>query len=347
MRLTKLSSTFAATVAASSLIIVAGPPTAQATPSDTSGAQKAVALAKKLGSTHTAGVYLDSKTGAPVLNVTSHRAARMAKTAGLSSRRVKHSSKQLAAAKRAVDRNGLVPGTAWAVDPKADRLTVTLDPTVTKTERHRITSVTQKLGDRVSVHHTDDKFRQKATGGSTIWGQDARCSLGFNVVYKKHPAKHGFLTAGHCGNTTKSWSADKAGTNRIGRTAHSTFPGSDYAIVNYTKGTGHPSKVGKRRITKAGTPQVGTYVARNGGVSGIHKGHVKARNATVHFQEGTVSGLIKTNICSDSGDSGGALYRGHTAYGLTSGGSGNCSTKGTTFFQPVKPALETYGAKIG
>ncbi|MEU0296361.1 serine protease, partial [Streptomyces cavourensis] len=32
--------------------------------------------------------------------------------------------------------------------------------------------------------------------------------------------------------------------------------------------------------------------------------------------------------------------------GLTSGGSGNCSSGGTTFFQPVVEALNAYGVSV-
>ena len=48
-----------------------------------------------------------------------------------------------------------------------------------------------------------------------------------------------------------------------------------------------------------------------------------------------------------TGDSGGSLFAGDTAIGLTSGGSGDCSAGGTTFFQPVPEALAAYGAEIG
>ncbi|WP_241780208.1 trypsin-like serine protease, partial [Streptomyces wadayamensis] len=52
------------------------------------------------------------------------------------------------------------------------------------------------------------------------------------------------------------------------------------------------------------------------------------------------------NVCAEPGDSGGALFAGSTALGLTSGGSGNCSSGGTTFFQPVTEALSAYGVSI-
>jgi streptogrisin D len=69
-------------------------------------------------------------------------------------------------------------------------------------------------------------------------------------------------------------------------------------------------------------------------------------NATVRYSQGTVYQMIRTNVCAESGDSGGALFAGSTAIGLTSGGSGNCSSGGTTFFQPVTEALSVYGVSV-
>ena len=34
------------------------------------------------------------------------------------------------------------------------------------------------------------------------------------------------------------------------------------------------------------------------------------------------------------------------ALGLTSGGSGDCKKGGTTFFQPIIPALQAYGVTV-
>jgi streptogrisin D len=66
----------------------------------------------------------------------------------------------------------------------------------------------------------------------------------------------------------------------------------------------------------------------------------------VNYAQGTVTGLIRTNICAQPGDSGGSLYAGSAALGLTSGGSGNCSSGGTTFFQPVTEPLSVYGMSV-
>ena len=65
------------------------------------------------------------------------------------------------------------------------------------------------------------------------------------------------------------------------------------------------------------------------------------------YQEGTVNGLIDTDVCAEPGDSGGSLFDGSSAVGLTSGGSGDCSSGGETFFQPATSALSALGASIG
>ena len=57
-------------------------------------------------------------------------------------------------------------------------------------------------------------------------------------------------------------------------------------------------------------------------------------------------GATQTNACAEGGDSGGSFISGNQAQGVTSGGSGNCSTGGTTFFQPVNPILGAYGLTL-
>jgi len=61
------------------------------------------------------------------------------------------------------------------------------------------------------------------------------------------------------------------------------------------------------------------------------------------YSQGTVTGMIRTNVCAEPGDSGGSLVAGNGAQGVTSGGSGNCTVGGTTYFQPVNEILDTYG----
>ncbi len=122
-------------------------------------------------------------------------------------------------------------------------------------------------------------------------------------------------------------------------------------MVGYTNDIPRPGSVqlyngSYQDITTAGNAYVGEQVRRSGSTIGLRSGQVQGLNATVNYQEGSVFGLIQTNVCAEGGDSGGALFDNSVALGLTSGGSGNCSSGGTTFFQPVTEALSVYGVSV-
>ncbi|MYT57787.1 trypsin-like serine protease, partial [Streptomyces sp. SID7834] len=139
-----------------------------------------------------------------------------------------------------------------------------------------------------------------------------------------------------------------AHTTVLGTTAGSSFPGDDYGIVRYTNATvAKPGTVGSQDITGAADATIGMSVTRRGSTTGLHSGTVTGLNATVNYGGGDiVYGMIRTNVCAEPGDSGGPLYSGTRAIGLTSGGSGNCTSGGTTFFQPVTEALNAYGVSV-
>ncbi|MEU6818684.1 S1 family peptidase [Streptomyces sp. NPDC046860] len=252
------------------------------------------------------------------------------------------SASQLTKASDAV-RQADVPGTAWAVDSKTNRVLVTADSTVSQAELSKIKE--QAGADALTVKRTPGKFNKLITGGDAIYGGSYRCSLGFNV---RSGSTYYFLTAGHCGEVASTWYSNSAKTTLLGTNVGYSFPGNDFALVRYTNSSiAHPSAVGSQTISSAATPSVGTTVTRRGSTTGTHSGRVTALNATVNYGGGdVVSGLIQTTVCAEGGDSGGPLYGGSVAYGLTSGGSGNCSSGGTTFFQPVTEALSYYGVTL-
>jgi streptogrisin C len=66
----------------------------------------------------------------------------------------------------------------------------------------------------------------------------------------------------------------------------------------------------------------------------------------VNYPEGTVTGLTRTDACAEPGDSGGAWLAGDQAQGVTSGGSGDCTVGGITFFQPLTEILEVNGLTL-
>jgi streptogrisin D len=319
-------------------------PTAQAAPtvSPAAAAVAATTLADQLGS-RTAGSYLDQATGKTVVTVTDRAAADQVRASGLTPRLVARSGAQLAAATATLERLATIPGTAWVVDPVTNQVDVTADSSVDGAKWGVLAKVVKQLGGAARLSRVSGTFSTQATGGDAIYGGGYRCSLGFNV---RSGSTYYFLTAGHCGDIASTWYSNSSQTSRLGNTQSSTFPGADRALVRYTTTGTPPGRVGSQDITRSASAFVGESVRRRGSTTGIRSGSVTGLNATVNYAEGTVRGLIRTNVCAQGGDSGGPLYDGSTALGLTSGGSGNCVTGGTTFFEPVTRALSAYGVSV-
>jgi streptogrisin B len=226
-----------------------------------------------------------------------------------------------------------VKGIAWYTDAASGKVVVTADSTVSATD------VTALKHDAVQVNRTTGVFKPLVSAGDAIYGGKYRCSLGFNVV---KGSTYYFLTAGHCGKVAKTWYTNSSHTTLIGPTIDYSFPGNDYALVRYDNASlSHP---GGYTVADA---RVGESVTRKGSTTGVHTGTVTALNVTVRYSGGgRVGGLIQTTVCAEPGDSGGPLYDGAKALGLTSGGSGDCTRGGTTFFQPVREAAGVYGVTI-
>ncbi|KAB1150480.1 S1 family peptidase [Streptomyces luteolifulvus] len=239
-----------------------------------------------------------------------------------------------------------IAGTAWAVDSKTDRVVVTVDSTVSKAEIAKIKEQAGANAGALTIKRTPGTFNKLISGGDAIYASSWRCSLGFNV---RSGSTYYFLTAGHCTDGAGTWWSNSGRTTTLGTTAGSSFPTNDYGIVRYTNSSVTKSgTVGSVDITSAATPSVGTTVYRRGSTTGTRSGRVTALNATVNYGGGDiVYGMIQTTVCAEPGDSGGPLYSNSgIAYGLTSGGSGNCTSGGTTFFQPVVEALNAYGVSV-
>jgi streptogrisin B len=245
---------------------------------------------------------------------------------------------RLAAASHAVQASG-VRGVAWYVDDTTDRVVVTVDGTVSTAEVATIRRAAGADAGAIRIEHAAGTFRPLLSAGDAINGGRYRCSLGFNVV--KGGAYY-FLTAGHCGKVAKSWYTNSNHSTLIGPTIDHSFPGNDYALVRYDNTSlSHPGGF------TAANAFVGEQVKRTGSTTGTHSGKVTALNVTVRYQGGgSVSGLIQTTVCAEPGDSGGPMYDGTKALGITSGGSGDCKSGGTTFFQPVTEAASVYGVTV-
>jgi streptogrisin D len=321
--------------------LVASPASAAPAGSDPSFAPSALAtrLDTQLAGA-SAGSYLDG-SGRVVVNVTDAATAKAVTAAGAVPRFVTRSGAALAAASKNLSVRLTTPGTAFAVDPVGNQVVVTADSTVTGAKLASVRAIVAALGDAARFEQVPGTLAPAISGGDAIYTGGARCSLGFNV---RSGSTYYFLTAGHCTNIGTTWTN---GSATLGTRAGTSFPGNDYGIVRYTNTSiTHPGMVGSQDITSAGTPAVNATVYRRGSTTGTHSGRVTALNATVNYSQGTVYGLIKTTVCAEPGDSGGSLYSGTTALGLTSGGSGNCSSGGITYFQPVTEPLGVYGVSV-
>ncbi|MGQ5261257.1 S1 family peptidase [Micromonospora sp. ZYX-F-536] len=238
-------------------------------------------------------------------------------------------------------------GTAWGLDPATGRMTITVDDTVGPAELAALRAVADRAG--ALLRREPGTLRTLIAGGQGIYGGGGRCSLGANV---RSGTTYYVITAGHCTAAASSWYADSAQTTVLGVRTATSFPNNDYGVIRYTGRIAHPSAVytypGLLTIYGAGSAYVGQAVCRSGATTGVRCGSVTGLNQTVNYAGGVVYGLIRTNICAEPGDSGGPLYVAATGtiIGILSGGSGNCTSGGTTYYQPIGEALAAYGLTL-
>ena len=251
-----------------------------------------------------------------------------------------YSARQLSNLSDAVRQSG-VEGIAWHVDGASGRVVVTADSTVSRAEVAKIKKSAGTNAGAIRVVRVPGAFTPLLSAGDAIYGGNYRCSLGFNAV---SGSTYYFLTAGHCGDVAATWYTDSGHRTLIGPTIASSFPGNDYALVRYDNTSlGHPGGF------TAANAFVGEAVTRKGSTTGTHSGTVTALNVSVRYVGkggGVVRGMIQTNVCAEPGDSGGPLYDGSKALGITSGGSGDCRSGGTTFYQPVPEAASAYNVRV-
>jgi hypothetical protein len=190
-------------------------------------------------------------------------------------------------------------------------------------------------------------------GGDAVYTDGGwRCVLGFNV--RDSSNVYYFLVSAHCGGGLSGvWYANSSRTVVLGNTVSGGSPGSDFLLVKYANQTiSRPGTVdlyngSSQDILTAANAYIGEPVKRSGSTTGVHSGTVTAVNATVTYADGTtLTGLIKTNVCAESGDTGGPLFDGTKAIGLFVSGSGNCSSGGTTYYRPVTQVLAVYGVNV-
>ncbi|MET8912404.1 ricin-type beta-trefoil lectin domain protein [Micromonospora sp. NPDC004551] len=305
-------------------------------------------LRGRLGARY-AGSWLDASGGPLTVAVTDGSAADAVRAEGAQPRLVARGLATLATARATLDRRAAAhrPDTAvrgWYIDVAANEVVVLVAPGRVDPARAFVTAsgVTASLVRYVPAPDAPRPMYDIRGGDQYVINGNVLCSVGFAVV-------GGFVTAGHCGSPGSS----TLGYNNVaqGTFAGSSFPGNDYAWVR-TNGDWTPRPWvnnyagGNAPVAGSRDAVIGSSVCRSGRTTGWRCGTLLGREETVNYAQGAVYGLSRSNACAEGGDSGGAWLSGDQAQGVTSGGSGNCSSGGTMWFQPVNEILGTYGLSL-
>ena len=300
-------------------------------------------LTSSLG-TQSAGAYLDA-SGRLTVNVLSAGAAAQVRAAGATPRLVTRSLARLERVKAALDAAAAPVGASWGVDLPSNTVLVT----VPAGAGAGFVARARSFGAAVRVEHSRPVQTQAFYGGQAILHSGSRCSAGFNT--RSGSGRNYVLTAGHCTNLGGTWTTSSGQT--IGPVAASSVPGNDFGAIRISNPAALDPRGGVlnggafQDITGAGRVAVGATACKTGSTTGTTCGQVLAYNVTVRYAEGTVSGLTRTRICTQPGDSGGAMFAGSQAQGITSGGTiGGCGGNFKSFFQPADEALSVYGLTL-
>ena len=181
-------------------------------------------------------------------------------------------------------------------------------------------------------------------GGDAYYIGGGRCSVGFSV-------NGGFVTAGHCGTAGHRHPGLQPGRaghlRRAPRSPATTTPGCGSTPTGprsrgstTTAAATSPSPAptrprSARRSAGPAPPPAGTAAPS------------RPRTPTVNYPQGTVTGLTRTNVCAEPGDSGGSLdLRPAGARASPPAARATAPSGGTTYFQPVNEILSAYGLTL-
>ncbi|MET9765715.1 carbohydrate-binding protein [Streptomyces sp. NPDC006372] len=298
-----------------------------------------------------AGAWLSGTTSQELFVATTQAADVPAiKAQGAKAAVVKKTLRDLGAAKRKLDAAAARVSTRdtplWYVDVPKNRVTVQARSRAAAAAFVKAAGLDGKsVG--VKVTASRPRLLTDLTGGDAYYiNGAARCSVGFSVT---KGTQQGFASAGHCGrpgDRTTGYDNAEQGTFQA-----STFPGRDMswvAVDDQWTATADVKGEGGQTVQITGSVQalVGAAVCRSGSTSGWHCGRIEQHDTSVSYAEGRVDGLTQTTVCAEPGDSGGPFVAGTQGQGVTSGGSGDCASGGTTFYQPINPLLSQYGLTL-
>lgn len=293
------------------------------------------------------GSWFDAADNTLTVALTDAKKATAVRATGATVKLVKHSERALDATMKRIDALSAPAGvSSWRVDPKTNRVVVNvLASERTDKAVAGFVAKAEKTGPVTVVETTEAPTTVAAgtVGGDPYYTGNVRCSIGFSVY-------GGFVTAGHCGpqgQSVRGWD-----NSAIGDFQGSSFPGNDYAWVNVANGWWTVpvvlgwGTVSDQLVRGSNEAPVGASICRSGSTTHWRCGNLLAKNVTVNYAQGAVYQMVQTSACAEGGDSGGSFISGDQAQGVTSGASGNCTSGGQSFYQPINEILSTYGLTL-
>ncbi len=307
-----------------------------------------------------------------VVNVHSARAAQVAREHGLSPRSVARGEKALAKLQSQVqalaDKSGSLQVQSIGADLPTDRLQVVLQPGKQSAKTVALVKQLKAIsGVDVSTNNTTLAMTADVIGGQIMdLVPGTNCSLGFPGT--RNGGDNVLLSAGHCveGNPMIQ---NRSGV-RLGVGVASRFrtgsPSVDMGLMDIDSNNVGRGYIDNRngqttRVTGSSKAPVGSTICKAGNTTGWTCGTITQYNLTVNYggAGGSVtqtSGLARSTVCTEGGDSGGAYISGTTAQGMTSGGpsdghdcgwnQGGNATGSYSFYQPVVDAAQYYGVTL-
>jgi streptogrisin C len=282
-----------------------------------------------------------------VVAITDPTAAGQVVAAGAQPQLVEHSEAQLDAALAELNRTESPPASVvgWYVDVPSNAvvLEVLPDGQAAAAEFIEASGVDEAMVRLAEVAEAPQVLQYPLRRGDPFYPNGtSRCTISF--LARTPAGENGYITAGHCGTI----GTPVYGFNMVpqGIFRGSVFPGGDYALV-----TVYPSWIPTPRPWPAAQPTlvdppIGATVCKSGTTTGWTCGMIAAKNQTVNYPEGSVTGLTRTTMCAEPGDSGAPVYAGTQPYAMVSGGSGNCSVGGITFVYPIAPVLSAWNLQL-
>lgn len=313
----------------------------------------------------TGGSYLDADSRLVVTTVDAAGDSAAARS-GAKAKRVRFTGSSLSAIVKRLDQEARTRGAGsvqgWFVDVPRNVVVVTSTAGATDQAGAHLLDLARSYGSKVSVEPGSADQAPRPTewmvgGYGFLTATGGSCSVGFNT--RDGANRNVVLTAGHCtkvaGNATRNGYL-------IGAMRTSDFPGSDHGTFwnsypTYWQPSPSVYLWNNTYLTVRGTwnPPVGATICKSGITTGWTCGTVTAKDRTVTYPEGVITGLVQHNACVEPGDSGGSnISTNGYAVGVTSGASlidkrwcrSRYGQPNISWYQPIAPALSANGLRL-